>query len=238
MFLHEQDADTFERFLGTNEIPKKFVREYSLRISLYHRDGNSGPLGTLAIIELLRFGGWRPPHPADEPEEETNWDAVKRGTRVEARFFGSWAPGEFVGFGEHKVLLVRLDDDEFIKECRRDMVRVAEDQTPRVVEVVEQKEVLPPDPDEVPSDHADVMPEAPKADEWVPPTVETPAGQFKQTDWTQVAAGDEVWVTLNDEPMDGTFVSVANDGQVVVLIAGQEHTVASETVIHAAPAAA
>lgn len=234
MFIHQQDAETFERFLGTPEVPKKYVREYWLRLNLYHKDGNSGPLGTLAVIECLRFSGWKPPHPADEPEEETNWDTVNRGARVEARFGGAWAAGEFVGFGENRVLLVRLDDDEFIKECRRDMVRVAADQTPRVVApVAEEKEVLPPDPDD--AEYADVMPDSPVP--FVPPSQETPAWQSKDTDWAQVTPGDAVWVEINEEPLDGTFVSVASDGQVIVLVEGQEHTVASEAVIHAAPAA-
>lgn len=226
-FIQADDFDTFRQLLGEGEVPERYLREYSLRLTMFHKCCNSGPLGSLGIIDLLRFCGFKPALPLPK-EEEANWDEVKRGTRVEALFTGQWMPGEYLGYGENRVLLVRLNDDSYVRECRRHMTRVAADQTPPAVEPTIE-EPLPPaqlEPEDIPSGYQD-----PKSE--VPP----PSWEPKEaTDWTHVAKGEAVWVDLPEDVQDGTFVSAANDGKLIVLVNGQEHTVSSVQVTLAAVA--
>jgi hypothetical protein len=240
----EEDQLSFERLLGIREVPPKLLKEYSLRLAMYHKDGGTGPLGTMALIDCVRYCGFKSVYEEQSPQDETDWDKVKRNTRVEALYSGVWMPGKFVGFGESRVILVQLDDDEFIKECRKHMVRVAKDQKARKAPEPKPAEPLPPariEPEDIPAAYAAEYMEQPlepgEASHEVDPG--QPAWQPKEMDWTTAKQGDEVWVDgVLDDVADGSFVSTAGDGQIVVLIAGQQYTVPADKVTHAAPAAA
>jgi len=207
-FIHNIDFESFQRFLGCNgpeDVPEKYAREYSLRLSMFHKDGNSGPLGSLGVIECLRYCGFTPEFAVEKPAE-IDWDTIKRGQRVEARFNGAWLAGEFLGFGQHRVLLVQLDEIEEVKECGRHMVRLSDKPKPPPAPVVD--EPLPPA-------EADLLPQEP-------------------TDWTQVAAGEEVWVE-GDELKEGKFIKAKKKGTVlVVMIDEQQHEVPADKVTRAA----
>lgn len=199
-FFQQQDRDSLVRFLGTEEILPKYANEYLMRLKMFHTDGNSGPLGTVGLIDLLRFCGFKPKGVVEEVAL-VDWDKVPRDTRVEAQF-GGWQGGVYLGYGPNRSLCVRLDNDEFVKECRRDMVRL---------EVVEPVNPIA----DIPMNIGEVAPET------IPQ---------EPSDWEHAEPGATVWVELGDDVPDGTFVSLANDGQVVVLVNGVEYTVAPNQV--------
>ena len=110
--IHPDDANSLRRILGIDDssIPPDVEAEYSIRANAYHRDGNSGPLRTLALIDLTRYLGLAPPNVAKKTAP-VDWRQFPHdgSTRVEAYFFGAWMPGVYLGFVESGTLAVRLD---------------------------------------------------------------------------------------------------------------------------------
>jgi hypothetical protein len=198
------DAEVFRKLLKRDDIPPEYLRPYQSLLYMEHQEGATGPLGGSKIAMLLIACGFKPELP-DERPLSINWDKVKRGTKLEAKQDDAWLPGEFVFFGQHKVACIRLDKNGEVHEFPRFNVRL-----PSTGEVL----------------HAPVkQPEAEYVPAWKSET---------ETDWTQVAVGEEVWVEVNGEPAEGTFVRLANDGSLVVLIAGTEQSVSQSSVTQAA----
>lgn len=191
-----QDLESLQRITGLPEIPPKLEEEYELRLRLYHADGNSGPLGSIGLIDLVRFLGYGRTF-AQERVEVIDWRQYPQdgSVRVEAKYFGGWMPGAFRGFVADGLLAIKLDDEQFVKECRRDMVRLAENQGP-----IEATDNL-----SVPLDAVD----------------ESPA-----TNWSVVDEGEQVYVDDDGNTLDGVFVRVGAEGpdglQVLVQIDGEE----------------
>lgn len=55
-------------------------------------------------------------------------------------------------------------------------------------------------------------------------------------DWTKVEVNEEVYVDIAGDNFEGTFLRTANDGQIVVLVEGEEMTVDKSKVMQAAVA--
>lgn len=213
--IHPEDEQYLLAMLGGALVPEDVRQEYELRVAMFHRAG-TGPLGPIGLVDLLRSLGHKP---ANMPEEVQNveWrDYPQDGSvRVEARFFGSWVPGVFLGFVEAGTLAVRLDDDDMVKECRRDMVRLA----PKDV---------PPPPERPPrADLLDDTQELPAVKDQVPdePDDGPDGADYVPIDWSKVDAGAVVWVQPSPEEdiLDGEFVS-AEEGRIRVKLDGEEDT--------------
>jgi hypothetical protein len=95
---------------------------------MYHSDGNTGPLRTLALIDLVRSLGYVPKQAEAKPQE-VDWRLYPQdgSVRVEALVSGQWTPGRFFGFVQYGMLAVRLDSSAFMGEYRRDVVRLVSD---------------------------------------------------------------------------------------------------------------
>ena len=212
MFIQPDDLQSFERHLGTSEVPEKYAKIYSMALTMFHKDGNSGPLGSLGVIWCLILGGFQP-KVAPEVPAEPDWDHLPKGTRVEARYSGNWHPGDLLGFGENRVLHVLLDDEPSIKECYRHMVRLSS--KPKPEPRPEVKEPLPPEPAELLGNPF--------------PNV---------TDWSQAKSGEEVWLD-NGEIVECRFTKLNADGTLcVTTLEGDLLTVPAEQVTRAALAPA
>jgi len=125
------DEDSLVRMLGVemDGIPTSVVAEYELRLRMFHSDGNSGPLGTVGIIDMLRSMKLGPPK-AKPKEAVLDWAGVPHdGTvRVEAKRDDNgeakWLAGIFLGQVRVGTLAVRLDGREWIDEFSRKNVRL------------------------------------------------------------------------------------------------------------------
>lgn len=193
------DLETLQILLGVTEIPEKYAREYRIRKRMYDRIGGGGPLGTIALVDLLRFCGFSL-RDLIEPPAETNWDGVRKGARVEVLIDNEWKPGEFLGFGELKTLHVQLDHDPWVKECPKSLVRLAKEQKKPAIEKVVTEVVQTV-------------------------VAEQPTDEGMYSPWNQQPAGLNVWVEMENDLKDGTFVRVHDAERVVVEVNGEEHVV-------------
>ena len=204
------DAEIFRRQLKSDDIPAQYLRPYQMLKYMLDQEGHTGPLGALAVVQCLLSAGFKPELPDARPNA-INWDHIKLGARLEAKYGEEWLAGEFVFFGQHKVACIRLDRNGEVEEFPRFNCRLPQGNAAKAPE----KPQAPPEPETV--DVFDTMP---------------------ATDWAEVSVNEEVMVTLEGDDFTGSFVRVANDGQLVVLVEGEEHTVGINNVTRAAPAAA
>lgn len=260
-FLQPQDEDMLQRLIGADGIPENVLAEYAMRAGMFHRSGSSGPLGPLALIDLVRFCGVKPPD-TKPVVKVVDWFSLPSdgSVRVACRFFGSWEPGSYVGYVANGTLAVRLDADPVIRECRGDMVRLSEIPAPNGIgdtvspstdaqdkpdaraALLDSRPVIPVsgiesvEPDELPKAYE----AKPDPDYLTVDPADVPAWKSKDIiDWSAVKSGEEVWVEGRDDLVDGKFVYAKPDGQLVVTVAGQEHTVpAAAVTLVATPVAA
>lgn len=197
------------------EIPDDIKKEYSIWLPMFHRGGSSGPLGPIGVIAMLRHLGYTGPKAAEQPKH-IDWRGYPQdgSTRIQALFFGSWHDGRFLGFGPNGTLAIRLDDDYYVREVSRHVVRLYEkdaDTPPApsrelpvpALEPGRLKIILP------------VTDEAPDDDEI--PTVEHSLSAAGGGDGLEV--GSAVWVETDDDILDGTIRGFDGD-QVEVVVDG------------------
>lgn len=190
------DEDSMSRMLGipAAQIPEKVLAEYELRLKLFHCDGNSGPLGTIGIIDMIRSMGLKP---ASTQKQTTlvDWSRVPMNgsVRVMARLTDAqgkptWVSGVYVGQVGVGSLAVRLDGDLYVHEMHRADVRIAREE--------------PMEPESVPGK---------KLTEDVP---------SETGPWSSVKVGDPVMVEAGDDYQNGQFQGV-QEGEVLVLLEGE-----------------
>lgn len=184
--IQPDDEVSLLRMLKADRLPSDVRQECELRTRWFHADGNSGRLGTLAMIDILRHLGYSPP--AAPAPIVPAVALLPVGSPVEANFFGGWQPGTMLGLGPGGTIVVRLDSDNSVKECHAHVVRVADVAS-----------VTAPLPEEKPA-------KATKPAEYREPPAEVlPAAQ--EIDWGNVEAGAEVWINDGDDVKDGRLVA-------------------------------
>lgn len=195
--LQHYDEETITRLLGS--IPEDVAEEVELRTRMYHRAGGSGPIGTLSIIEAVRHCGHKPDLLPEKPVQ-IDWRQLPQdgSVRVEAKFFGQWLPGQFIGFVDYGNLAIRFDDDLIVKECPRHIVRlmeVEEDRGPAPLQPEPRINLIKDDDDTVSVGFA-----------------------------SEHEEGESVWVDIDEDVVDGEYVSQDHDS-ITVRIGGEEKTV-------------
>jgi len=213
--IHTQDETSLQRMLGV-EAPEEVRAECELRTRMYHADGNSGPLGSVALIEMVRWMGLSPKN-VERPVEKVDWRQYPQdGTvRVEARFFGAWMPGRFLGFVEAGTLAVRLEEDATVKECRPDMVRLADGISLSDGGRLMDERIPDGDEDEGPDARAQLLDEEPAVidiSEESEPEVEY---EDEETPPPEMAEGPRVRVHLADGHLDGVLVDEDAEERIV-----------------------
>jgi hypothetical protein len=124
--IHNQDFEMLCGLIGTRTLPANVEQECHLWTRLYHSSGSSGPLGAIALIGMIRY--LKTEINAEEiAPVAIEWDSLIQdgSVRVEARFAGTWVTGTFVGFSENGLLAIKIDHDSYVRECRRDTVRLS-----------------------------------------------------------------------------------------------------------------
>lgn len=127
--IHPSDVQSIQRLIGKQEVPDDILLEYEIRIRMWHRDGHSGPLGTLPLIDLVRALKYEPPR--DPPiQASIDWGKKPQDGSVKCDVFqdGRWKPaaGCFVGFVSNGILAIRMPD-RYVREFRKCDVRPAFD---------------------------------------------------------------------------------------------------------------
>ena len=119
-----EDRDTLERLTGGN-VTDDVLAETHLWTRLFHADGNSGPLGTVALIAMLRQLGV-PLNAAEPKAEPFDWSSLPQdgSVVVEAMFpeRHEYAIGRFVGFVSMGTLAIKVG--QFVLECAPINVRL------------------------------------------------------------------------------------------------------------------
>ena len=206
--IHTQDSQDLSRMLGIDEssFNRELVYEYEKRLRMYHACGHSGPIGTLALIDLVRSMGCVVANLSSKEEKATDWWALPRdgSARIEARFVGAWLPGVFLGFVDAGTLMIRLDEETMVRECRpcharfigiTDIVSVDED-APKIVPEVADYD----------------FPEVPTTPVFNTPTsVSSVSVPNSGIDWTKAKKGDPVWAMYDGDIVDATFVKLGDE---------------------------
>lgn len=206
-FIHPDDEQTLQRILRTNDIPTNVVEECQRWTRAYHGAGHGGPIGTLALISVVRLCGVELPA-IDSKPKQTAWSNVPVNTRVEAHFFGSWQQGTFLGLGPGGVLAVRVDMDGQVRECYPHVVRLPGGKSDIAS--------LPPSPAMKDVLATAEVPQSSKAKKAAAESVEPEKPpEAKPFDWSKANRGDLVWAERDGDVCDARFERVmmmSNDG--------------------------
>lgn len=118
------DHESIIKQLSSTEIPDKVLPEYMRRLTMYHRGGGSGPLGPLALVDMLRHLelGVEPAEKADEP---VDWRTVEPGQRIIVDDgFGVMSGATFRGVMGQGILEILIDGDAQIAEAPGRLVQI------------------------------------------------------------------------------------------------------------------
>jgi hypothetical protein len=198
--LVPQDEERFVRWLEV--IPDEVQEEYELRVKMFHGDGQSGPIGTAACIDILRFCGLKPVQHTGESEEvqRVDWKTQDSDGSVTVKagpFYGEMQQGVFRGVMTGGMLAIELISEGRVVECRPDMVEfVSANNEPEL-------EQAPLEPDA----RASLLEPEPPVDD-----------EIADTDWSKEDLIDrEVYVQRkNEEPVEGTFRGLDEEGRLRV----------------------
>ena len=135
--IHPDDQRLINTMLGVIDVPKELEQEYSLRRRMLRLAGNTGPLGLVALIDLIRYLGF---DPAEEPLPDVPWERypANESIRVAVRWTkeptSPWFHGLFCGIVQDGSLLVRMfsgqnSHESIVRTFHRGDVRLSADQS-------------------------------------------------------------------------------------------------------------
>jgi len=139
------DELLIQQMLGISIIPDDIQEEYGIRITLYHRHGPGGPLGPLALIDMLRFLDYScevgKEIRKDEERMEIDWHTVPTGTPVQVRQKGLWIMSMATYQGIVQAGILAIERFGRVDEYRAIDVRLpTEDDTPTPPPPIEEVE--------------------------------------------------------------------------------------------------
>lgn len=230
MAITVNDQQILQALLGVDKLPDDVVQEAELRTRMYHGAGAmSGPLGPLAMIELVRFLGYRPKKQPVSNNEAVIWRNLPTDGSVKITagpYFGSMQEGVYLGMVSEGLLAIKLNTDGFVRECRQSMVKLSEETHEDFVE-----EATP-----LAASIKNSLPEEPAA-ESEEQAYEDKVEELPEFSWLSVSTGAPVWVSQGDdkEPLNGSFLEVLENGKLSVKVEGKKKPMEFEkdTVLYA-----
>jgi hypothetical protein len=131
--IHFDDQRLIKAMLGVTEVPKELEQEYSLRRRMLRLAGHSGPLGSVAMIDLIRYLGF---DPAEEPLPDVPWErypaneTIRVAVRWTDQLGAPWLHGVLCGVLDSGKVAVRMvsGPDRFesiVRTFDRSYVRLA-----------------------------------------------------------------------------------------------------------------
>jgi len=221
------DLDLIESMVGRqaldfDNLPKEFVEEYLTRLGMMSRAGKSGPLGPVAIMQLLRDM-----HISPEGKTQLvtvkDWSNVASGTVIvyEGR------RGIFQATSVAGMVLIKLDGYRAMTEVPASLVTLAVRKVDGIDDEAFKAEPAPPaaihtrSQDEIERDEARAK--------------VSPEEQSVLNTWGMLEAGDPVKVAQADGTVvDGEFIDVAGD-KLLVMVGSKRTRLAPSVVSKAEP---
>jgi hypothetical protein len=207
--IQNDDRDSLERLTG-GEVTEQILAEAHLWTRLYHADGHSGSLGTVALIAMLRCLGV-PLRAAEAKPKPFDWNDVSAdgSVIVEARLpdTDDTVTGRFVGFVAMGTLAIKVGKQ--ILEFPPIHVRLKGQDEGGFTDSLSVTAFAEEGP-QIPAPETEVEPPVPEA--------------FPVDDrsaWLTVASGRAVWVQDDDDTKDGVYEGLV-DGGLQVLVADED----------------
>lgn len=249
--VHHENEQSLLRILGVRSVPADVLDEVSMRTRMFHSDGNSGPLPTIALIDAVRYCGKTRPVESNLGGK-VDWRSYPQdgSTHVEAKIGDAWMHGVFLGFVSGGTLMVRVDGIEFVQECSPANVRLAAAKAPESMRGPLDEEFGIETPTLIADDESEPVNDAPfdtsvssavavlKRPVKAASTGKVNRGGHEMADdivegnedWSLVSEGAEVWVEADNDYLDGKFVAKNEDGTLRVTVKGAARDVDPECV--------
>lgn len=205
--IHPSDCRQITAMLGT-EPPKELEQEYITRLRMLRLAGHSGPLGPVALVDLIRSLGF---DPAEEPQPCVPWERYPAdgSIRVEAQWSaGNWLRGVFrgvVAVGPVRIA-VQLDGEPIARDFVPSDVRLAADQCRPQCDTVS----LFPD-ESIDASGAPCDMEVPDIGPDDPTILSIRQPAHEEFDWCLVGAGRDVFVREGSGEIVGSMMAVAGN---------------------------
>jgi len=219
--IHPDDEDTIISMIGT--LPEDVETEYMKWLRMKHRGGESGRLGTVPLVCMLRSLGYGPPEPkrrAVSTDGVVRWRSVKEGSKVSVMEDGDVKVGTYVGKSVDGTIAIIFPDTGFIYEY-----------SPKDVTLLKG---LPEDIDE---ESMEVIEDAVDArmqsldDSFEDDKVEYDEISM-ENDWGAVEVGDRVMYGEDEDTYEGTFVCIGpKDFEVTILHSDGEKITLPEEIV-------
>jgi len=220
------DEICIQNMLGLDIIPKDIEDEYMVRARMLHRQLSGGPIGPVAVVDMLRALGHGPPAAAPgDSGKPTVWRTVDVDTAIELSIDGEWKceghtfQGEVGGgtlavkvngrIDEYPAWQVRISDrglpsdvDKLSFEKPANTERIVGDA--RVALLDENNEV------EIKNETSEISAEEPPMQP-----------QLDKVNWGTVKKGTGIWYRDGEDVFDAEFQRCVKDGMAVIKIEGE-----------------
>lgn len=243
MPLIPEDELCVQQMLGIDVIPEDIEIEYMIRVRMLHRQLAGGPIGPVAIVDMLRYLNIGPP-PAQVVNEDgqADWRRVVVDTPVEAMVDEEWVAGLFAGEVGGGTIAVKINGK--IDEFNSFQVRIPQETLPADVDAdsFSVPAAVINDPDaradllndsesdeasseevETESEENDVETATPQGDIGIDD--EVPRYVPVKVNWGQVKKGTEVWFRDEADFFDATFLRCVKPDKAIIEIDGNERQV-------------
>jgi hypothetical protein len=252
MHIIPDDELCIQQMLGIVDIPEDIQREYLIRTRMLHRQLAGGPIGPIAIVDMLRFLDYALPPPQVMNEDgRADWRRVEDGTPVEIRVDGKWFGENITYAGEVGGGTLAVNNNGRIDEFNAFDVRIPSAELPSDVDAESfEGEADRPEPDARinligSEDDAETVRSAPDGeiepveDEDAPEENEVakpepkgdigtdddvPANVEQKVNWGTVKKGTEVWFRDGDDMHEAAFHHCVPPGKAKIQVQGEQET--------------
>ena len=225
------DELCIQTMLGIDAIPEDIEHEYMVRVRMLHRQLAGGPIGPVAIVDLLRFLDYGPPTVIkDKDSKAIQWRSLELETQLDVFKGGKWRKDLHATFqGEVGGGTIAVKIDGRIDEYNSCDLRLAENGLPSDVDL---ESFIEPGKHEAPQADArlsilddknevEMKIESEKIHPDDEPPIQPP---LKNVNWGTVKKGTEIWFRDGEDVYDAIFQRCVGNGMASINIAGEDET--------------
>jgi hypothetical protein len=212
------DEICIQNMLGVDAIAPEIEEEYLIRARMLHRQLSGGPIGPVAVVDMLRSLGYGPPVPTSGASDKpVVWRDVVVGTEIDLHIEDQWKSG-YTFQGEVGGGTLAIKDGRRIDEYPAYRVRLS---AMGLESDLDRKSFTDQATTEVAQGdaRADLQNEV----ETKPQKPET-VGAATRVNWGQVKKETVVWYTNGEDTFDARFHRCVKDGMAIIQIDGEPDT--------------